>query len=96
MRFGSTPERSMVAFITVPASSCGSMSASAPANVPMADRAAAKTTTSRLLMTVLLQWDGGFKAEVWAECRRFAKTARVPAGRYCNRLFMDQPGDADD
>jgi hypothetical protein len=73
MRFGSTPERSIVAFITVPASSCGSMSASAPANVPMADRAAAKTTTSRLFMLCSFKGDRGFKAEVSSECRRFAK-----------------------
>jgi hypothetical protein len=48
---GSTPERSTAAFITVPASSAGSMSASAPPNVPIAERAAPSTTTSRLLIS---------------------------------------------
>jgi hypothetical protein len=52
--FGSTPERVTVSFITVPANSAGSMSASAPPKVPIAERAAPRTTTSRLLMLCLL------------------------------------------
>jgi len=44
---GSTPERFTASFITVPASSAGSMSASEPLKVPIGYRAAARMTTSR-------------------------------------------------
>src|SRR6185312_12277310 len=53
--FGSTPERLTASFITVPASSAGSMSASEPPKLPIAERAAPSTTTSRLLMLHLLE-----------------------------------------
>ena len=39
-------------FMTTPASSHGSMSARDPLKVPMAERAALRTTTSRLLMPI--------------------------------------------
>src|SRR6266404_51634 len=54
MDLGSTPERLIASCITVPANSAGSISASAPPNVPIADRHAPKTTTSRLLIVSLL------------------------------------------
>jgi len=50
-----TPERVTASFITRPASSAGSKSASPPPKVPIADRAAPSTTTSRLLMIRLLK-----------------------------------------
>ncbi|SPE22504.1 exported hypothetical protein [Burkholderiales bacterium] len=52
--FGSTPERLIASFITVPASSLGSISAKPPPKVPTAERAAPSTTTSRLLIACLL------------------------------------------